>query len=360
MNNQEIVERIALHIAQVDVHMFSLILQDKKQLLPDASFRKLFDAMLQSSPIGQYIIEYTDSSNHEYKEMILEDVIDYIQDDKDYLLYKVQKEVQKKIGSLDMELNYYYTRQYVTEQPPAYVTEVDRLEKMSLLTHELLQLNHQLLKYQLILGEWKTPINQGFIYQKTVGSFLAEQELMEDNPDESEHAKTNAGNTKQHENIREHENTRQRENTKLYEFRRKLVGGYIMGAAYDGGNVFVNELTVMKLRLENGDKLAVKARPSGQDYMYDYHIVEKSKNPETDRVQIDNCLAEKIDGQFCVRKQYTDSGVAPINIGHGITVLYLGEQDVTNKQIQEGDLINIAFYIGNPEHVRVLWKHPHH
>ncbi|WP_158530326.1 hypothetical protein [Paenibacillus larvae] len=102
-------------------------------MLTDASFRKFFDSLLQSFPIGQYIIEYTESSDHRFKDMILEEVIDYIQSDKEYLLYKDQKEVQEKIGSLEMELNYYYTRKYVTEQSPAYVTEVTRLEKKNLL-----------------------------------------------------------------------------------------------------------------------------------------------------------------------------------------------------------------------------------
>ncbi|MDR5568932.1 hypothetical protein [Paenibacillus larvae] len=99
MNNQEIVESISLYLARTDIHVFSLILQGNKQLLRDTSFRKFFDSLLQSSPIGQYIIEYSESSDQAFKHMILEEVIDYIQSDKEYLIYKLQKEVRQKIGS---------------------------------------------------------------------------------------------------------------------------------------------------------------------------------------------------------------------------------------------------------------------
>ncbi|MEV2909476.1 hypothetical protein ABNF65_12705 [Paenibacillus larvae] len=130
-----------------------------------------------------------------------------------------------------------------------------------------------------------------------------------------------------------------------------------MGAAYDGSNIFFKETDVKRMGLENGDKLAVAVKPFGQEYMYDYHIVEKSKNPTTDRVQVDFCFVEEINGQFCVQKRYAGSEIVPINIGNDNIVLYLGEQDVINKRIQDGDLINVAFYEGNTDHVRVLWKH---
>ncbi|MEV3529119.1 hypothetical protein ABND85_20695 [Paenibacillus larvae] len=344
MSNQEIVERIALYLAKTDIHMFSIILQENKKLLTDASFRKFFDSLLQSFPIGQYIIEYTESSDHRFKDMILEEVIDYIQSDKEYLLYKDQKEVQEKIGSLEMELNYYYTRKYVTEQSPAYVTEVTRLVKMNELTSELLQFNHQLSKLELLLGEWPVGF-QGLLDQKerfTLDNLLPAPESIEGNCN-SDH-------------LEEAENTKTYvDKTKLYEFRRKLIGGFVMGAAYDGSNIFVKETDVKRMGLENGDKLAVK--PFGQEYMYDYHIVEKSKNPTTDRVQVDFCFVEEINGQFCVQKRYAGSEIVPINIGNDNIVLYLGEQDVINKRIQDGDLINVAFYEGNTDHVRVLWKH---
>ncbi|AQZ48041.1 hypothetical protein ERICIV_01815 [Paenibacillus larvae subsp. larvae] len=344
MNNQEIIESISLYLARTDIHVFSLILQGNKQLLRDTSFRKFFDSLLQSSPIGQYIIEYSESSDQAFKHVILEEVIDYIQSDKEYLLYKLQKEVRQKIGSLEMDLNYYYTRHYVTEQSPAYITEVTRLEKMNMLISELLHFNHQLAKYQLLLGEWKTTaeVSQGFlgpIDKLNADQQTPAQELQEDS-------------------LKQMSERGNQSSAELFEFRRKLVGGFIMGAAHDGGNIFVQEPDVKRLGLENGDKLAVVVKPFGHEYVYDYHIVVKTEDPETDRVQFDYCFAEKINGQFCVRHRYTGNETVPISMDGQNLVLYLGEQDVINKRIQDGDLINIAFYRNNTEHVRVLWKHP--
>lgn len=342
MNNQEIVESISLYLARTDIQVFSLILKENKQLLRDTSFQKFFDSLLQSSPLGQYIIEYSESSDQAFKHVILEEVIDYIQSDREYLLYKLQKEVRQKIGSMEIELNYYYTRQYVTEPSPAYVTEVTRLEKMNALISELLHFNHQLAKYQLLLGKWKTT-----------------QEVSQVSLDPTEKQNTDQQPTQElQKDVRRPLSERgHTDSAELFEFRRKLVGGFIIGAAHDGGNIFVQEPDVKRLGLENGDKLTVIAKPFGHEYVYDYHIAEKTKDPATDRIQIDNCIAETINGQFCVRNYYVGNEAAPISMDGQNLVLYLGEQDVLNKRIQEGDLINIAFYRNNTDHVRVLWKH---
>ncbi|AQR76229.1 hypothetical protein ABNB59_15625 [Paenibacillus larvae] len=54
--------------------------------------------------------------------------------------------------------------------------------------------------------------------------------------------------------LEEAENTKTYvDKTKLYEFRRKLIGDFIMEAAYDGSNIFVKETDVKRMGIENGD-----------------------------------------------------------------------------------------------------------
>lgn len=143
-----------------------------------------------------------------------------------------------------------------------------------------------------------------------------------------------------------------------HRFERKIRGGYIPEI-----DAFVPEKIVNELNLFHGDLLyATKIREiqDGPDH-YSYELVERGpgKSPEG-IVEIKWGIVEyypATQSGFAVTK--TSSGAFADGIfvhGEKLT-LAISDDDANMFKIQEGDIIDLAFYENNPENPKVRWRH---
>ncbi|MEK3955762.1 MULTISPECIES: hypothetical protein [unclassified Psychrobacillus] len=141
--------------------------------------------------------------------------------------------------------------------------------------------------------------------------------------------------------------------TPTYIFERKLRGGYIPEI-----NGFVPEGIVRKLGLEHGDSVSAKLLKEFDDNhkFYQYELVEKGVAEENPiRQQFNYCVVKKVAGRLAVDK--SEETGKPIRSGEDFYTVLLDEQDIHEHHIQEGSLIDIAFYKTNPQKAKVLWVH---
>lgn len=144
--------------------------------------------------------------------------------------------------------------------------------------------------------------------------------------------------------------------SKVYEFDRKLKGGTLIGK-----NCFIPERIVREQGIEHGDLVRVKE--TGRDEMsgnvfYDF-TVEESRNrpPSPDRVSIDYAVVEY--DEF-LRRYYVEEDMLGniVRIDEVPQKLYIQDSDVTYYELEEGDIIDIAYSKKQSNYVRVVWKYP--
>ncbi|WP_199624363.1 DUF2325 domain-containing protein [Paenibacillus alkalitolerans] len=139
-----------------------------------------------------------------------------------------------------------------------------------------------------------------------------------------------------------------------YTFERKLVGGRL--PELDDG-YHVNERIVRKLGIQHGDKLAVEGTEHFSDggKHYIFKIAEKGAGKEPpNRIQLNYCIAEwdAEHHKFVIRRSAIGG---MIKLGDEPLSLHLNEQDC--EGMEDGELIDIAFYEERLDTVRVIWKH---
>lgn len=139
---------------------------------------------------------------------------------------------------------------------------------------------------------------------------------------------------------------------KVFRFERKLRGGFI--PCLDGG-YFIPEKMVRDMGVNDGDLLKIVAEHPGADQTYyTFEIVEKNDSENLNRVEHRYCKVEK-DGNLLVVKESLGEA---IRIGELPMTFVLKEKDVQLFRLEEGDIVDIAYYRNSPtETVKVVYKH---
>lgn len=137
----------------------------------------------------------------------------------------------------------------------------------------------------------------------------------------------------------------------IFRVDRKLRGGYIPEL-----NQFIPEGIIRNLNLDNGDLVRVESVPYSMD-RYNFYFEKKGEGiPAPGRVQINYCLVEK-DGDLLVVNQSFENGKQNIRIGELPFTFIVKDEDRRFFELQENDLIDIAYYDGKPETMKVIWQH---
>lgn len=139
----------------------------------------------------------------------------------------------------------------------------------------------------------------------------------------------------------------------VYQFERKIVGGFI-----DELDTFVPEAVIRRLGVEHGDLLYAKPIESDDPYQRHFHfeIAQKGDRIEPyDRVQVNHCLVKKEAGYLVVDK--SEETGEYIRYDEGLYTVVLNEYDVQKHLIKEGSLVDIAYPLGKPHLAKVIWIH---
>ena len=144
--------------------------------------------------------------------------------------------------------------------------------------------------------------------------------------------------------------------SKVYEFDRKLKGGTLIGK-----NCFIPERIVREQGIEHGDLVRVKE--TGRDEMsgntfYDFTVEEaRNRPPSPDRIPIDYAVVEY--DEFLKRYFVQEDMMGnTVRIDEVPQKLYIQDSDVTYYELEEGDIIDIAYSKKQSNYVRVVWKYP--
>lgn len=141
----------------------------------------------------------------------------------------------------------------------------------------------------------------------------------------------------------------------LYRFERKIRGGFLSGA-----DVFVPELITRHLNLCDGDWLSIWPKSSSEtsDRPEYFFKVEKRGPglPLQKRVEYNLCPVEK-DSIGLVATKCLDTG-EDIRIDEIPYTIRIKDDDCIKYQLEEGCLVDLAFYEGSHPEPKVTWKWP--
>lgn len=143
---------------------------------------------------------------------------------------------------------------------------------------------------------------------------------------------------------------------KAYPFERKLKGGFV-----DEINGWVPEKIVRELELRHGDLVYAYEipLPENQDSPphYSFEVAERRHQPEPpNRVQLNLCRVkdDRLLDRFVVEE--TVNG-ALLKYNDSPMMFSLDPEDVRAFNLEDGDIIDIAYYKGKEDKPKVLWKH---
>lgn len=141
----------------------------------------------------------------------------------------------------------------------------------------------------------------------------------------------------------------------VYIFERKLYGGRISNL--DNGYT-ISERIVRSQGIRHGDMLVISASTKiGEKGItrYSFDIAESNYVAEPpNRVQINMCVVEKDDSIGLIVRRSVNS---EISINGSPYTFIISERDIANNNLQEGDIVDIAFYETNLETLKVIWKY---
>lgn len=155
---------------------------------------------------------------------------------------------------------------------------------------------------------------------------------------------------------------------RVFRFTRRLVGGYVempgMETNVDNSeNYYVPEKMVVDMTVEDGDYLKVKSKyvKEGQ-VRYNFEIAERNTDQSSNRMSYEYChVREDVSpiapSSFYVDRSYTQGAFVGIKNNSYVEIerLYLNENDIEYRNIQEDDIIKIVYWLNSPqETVRVV------
>ncbi|MEQ6377552.1 DUF2325 domain-containing protein [Bacillaceae bacterium S4-13-58] len=140
-----------------------------------------------------------------------------------------------------------------------------------------------------------------------------------------------------------------KENAQAYTFERKLVGGYVPER-----DVYLPEYVVRTAGISNGDKISLERKDTKKEE-YFVHLLEK-KNIPVKREEIQYGIVRR-DGDLLLVDTTLQEGMKLIKIDDMPYTFLLREQDIQKMQLEDGDIVDIAYDPDNPNYFRVVWKH---
>ncbi|WP_257351352.1 DUF2325 domain-containing protein [Pseudalkalibacillus decolorationis] len=136
-------------------------------------------------------------------------------------------------------------------------------------------------------------------------------------------------------------------------FERKLKGGQLQDI-----DAYVPEKVIRQLGLNQGDYVRATLKKTGEVNSkrkhYFFELVKKGEGKDQDRKVIPYCVVEK-DGGLWVCNQ-TMSG-ENIKLGELPFTIRIKESEIMEFHLEEGDIVDIAYFADNPSYCRVVWKH---
>lgn len=138
----------------------------------------------------------------------------------------------------------------------------------------------------------------------------------------------------------------------VYRFERKLRGGFVPDLN-DG--YMIPEKMVRDMEVEDGDLIRVTSEREymGQKFYY-FELAERGSGPNPNRVEHRYCPVEKEAGYFVVKESQGKN----IKLDETPFTFLLKDSDVQHFNIEEGDIIDIAYYKNNPAGtVKIIFKY---
>lgn len=139
--------------------------------------------------------------------------------------------------------------------------------------------------------------------------------------------------------------------------RQKLVGGSIHDKKTNEIITFIPESVIKKLDLKHGDSVKITERHKGGKVTIEIH----EKHPEDSNwVEMEYCIVSKQNsgGQHkYVIKEMILNGEKQAIPDQTVQCLEIKEIDLAYYKLDEGDIVNIAYWKGRIDLFRVIWKH---
>jgi hypothetical protein len=134
---------------------------------------------------------------------------------------------------------------------------------------------------------------------------------------------------------------------KMYLVERKLRGAYCPEI-----NAFIPEGVLRRIGISHHDYVYAEKI---EDNKYLYSIAKKGPGVDPiDRVQLNFCVVEKEAGVLVVKRTVEDGDIW---IDEVPFTFVLNEEEVREMEIEEGDIIDLAYYKGNPQNHKIIWKY---
>lgn len=139
----------------------------------------------------------------------------------------------------------------------------------------------------------------------------------------------------------------------VFRFERKLRGGILPAIR----GAYVPEVVIRKLGIEHGDFLRAEPFYMDGQTRYHYELVRKGSGEVPDRIEKQYCLVEKDGDMFVVSKSLAYGGEF-IKLNEAPHSFLLREEDIAEYDINENDIVDIAYSRSNPHYHRIVWKYP--
>ncbi|WP_144473115.1 DUF2325 domain-containing protein, partial [Bacillus pumilus] len=132
--------------------------------------------------------------------------------------------------------------------------------------------------------------------------------------------------------------------------KRQLKGGFL-----DRLGVFIPETIIRSRGFEEGDY--IKATHL-RETIYDYKLIKKGETSgDTNRIQIDFCVVKRDGSLYYVDDYLVNGSKKIIKNGEMPHTFTINEHAIQKYNLNEGDLIDIAYFSPRINDYKVIWKH---
>lgn len=141
-------------------------------------------------------------------------------------------------------------------------------------------------------------------------------------------------------------------------FVRKVSGGVLMKGS-SAENIFVPESIVRRLGIEDGDKVSVDVHPASTTYkpLYYFNIVEKGDGtPNNEREEFKYGLVQ-YDKELNLYYVEENVNKETLRVNDVPMRHIISKKDEHDFGLQTGDFVDIAWYTGNFNKARVIWRY---
>lgn len=148
---------------------------------------------------------------------------------------------------------------------------------------------------------------------------------------------------------------RQRKDEQTYVFDRKLRGGFVSGLDY-----YLPESLVKQYGFEHGDLLYIDDEHTNfkGETKYEFSLAEKKAKPHA-RIELHKCILKR-ENSFLVTDTYfcmQDSQEKLIWLEEIPYTFVIAESEALDWKVEQGDIIDIAYYENDPTKVKIIYKH---